>query len=296
MAADAPSLLTVNDLTIEAPGLFGERRIGLRQVSLSFAPGEIAVLAGETDSGKSLLARLATGTADPRTKVLSGLIELEGISLARMKRHRLLGLRRGPVTLVASETLAPTDSDRTVRQWLRSLRRLAKGKGREWNDCCFSAGLLEPDSLLPRRLAELPPLDRKRLGAVRALLLGSRLLVSEEAGADLDPLAETAWHELLVRLRNEFGIGILVTTTSLRGVERFADHVAIFFEGGILEQGTPAEIVASPRFAYTREFRACDPSLADTPGDLHAISREAIREAEEAVHRPASVQVKTPLR
>ncbi len=285
MSADAPPLLKANDLTVEVPSLFGERRIGLRHVTLSVAPGEIVALAGETGSGKSLFARLAAGAADPKAKVLSGSVEFDGTSLVRMKRRRLLGLRRGPIVMVANEASAPPDPDHTVRQWLRDLRRLAKGRTREWDDCCFSAGLLEPEFLLPRRLAELSPLDRKRLGAVRALLLGSRLLVSEEAGADLDPLAEAAWHDLLVRLRDEFGIGILVTTGSLCGIERFADQVAVFFEGGILERGTPAEIVATPRFAYTREFRACGPRLSDPPGGHVAIPLAAVREAEEALHR-----------
>lgn len=288
MSTKTEALLEVKDLTVEIPGVLGERQIGLRKVSLALAPGEIVALVGEAGSGKSLLARLAAGIADPRAKVLAGSVEFEGASLTGKKRRALLALRRGPLTVVASEVSTPPDPGRSVRQWLSEVLRLAKGKTREWEDAFFHAGLLEPEQLLPRRLTDLAPLDRKRLGLARALIVGSRLLVSEEAGADLDPLAEAAWYEWLVRARDESGLAVLATTGSLRGVERFADRVAVFFEGGILESGTPAEIVAAPRFAYTREFRACEPDLADLPRDLPVISRAAVREAEEAVHQAAT--------
>ncbi len=294
MSAALPPLLQAKDLTVEIAALPGERRIGLRRVSLSLASGEIVALAGESGGGPALLARLAAGIADPRAKVLSGALQFEGTSLLGKSRRHLLALRRGPIAVIASEASAPPDPDRTVQQWRRDLGRLAKGRLRDWDDCCFSVGLLEADLLLPRRLVDLSPLDRKRLGAVRALLLGSRLIVSEGADADLDPLAERAWLDLLSRLRDEFGIGMLVSTGTLRGVERCADRVAVFFEGGLLEEGPTDEILAAPRFAYTRELRACDPRLHGPPGGLPAIRPESLREAEAEIHRPPSPPVGGP--
>jgi len=290
MDTNEQPLLEVKDLTVEIPGVLGERQIGLRRVSLALMPGEIVALAGEAGSGKSLLARLASGIADPRVKVLAGSLRVCGEEFPGGRRNRFSALRRGPVTVVANAAAAPPDPGRTVRQWLREVRRLARGKGaaRDWGDVFFNAGLLEPETLLPRSLVGLSALERARLAVVRAILLDSRLLISEEVAADLDPLAEDAWHELLRRVRDEFGIAMLVTAGSLRGVERFADRVAVFFEGGLLESGAPAAILTSPRFAYTREFRACAPRLALTPHDLPTISRSAVREAEDFVHRSAT--------
>lgn len=289
---DAP-LFEAKDLTLEVPAALGERHIGLRRVTLSVAPREIVVLAGESGSGKSLLARVAAGIADPRMKVLSGSIAYDGIPLARKGQRHLLEMRRGPVTVIAPLASAPPDPDRTVRRWLRDCRRLAAKNGRQWGDCFFSAGLHEPEQLLPRRLGELPPLVLKRLAVARALILGSRLLIVEDAGSDLDPPGEASFHELLVRLRDEFGIAALVSTGSLRGVERLADRLVIFFEGGILEQGAALDLLTSPRFAYTRELRACEARLTDLPRDLPVISREAAREAEAHVHQVLS-SLETP--
>ncbi|MDH4410871.1 MAG: ATP-binding cassette domain-containing protein [Verrucomicrobiales bacterium] len=288
MSHDATPLFATSGLTVEIPGALGERGIGLRRISLAVAPGEIVVLAGESGSGKSLLARIAAGTADPRMKVLAGSIEFEGVSVLEKKRRRLLALRRGSITVIAPLATAPPDPDRSVRQWLRDCRRFAGKGGRLWGDCFFSAGLHEPEPLLRQRLGDLSPLTLKRLAVARALIVGSRFIISEDAGLDLDALGEAAFHELLGRVRDEFGIGALVSMGSLRGVERFANRVAIFFEGGILEEGTPLDLLTNPRFAYTREFRVCEPGLTGLPRDLPTISREAAREAEAHVHQTSS--------
>lgn len=289
---DAP-LFEAKDLTVEIPGGLGERHIGLRRVSLAVAPREIVVLVGESGSGKSLFARIAAGCADPRMKILSGSIAYDGTPLPRNGQRRLLMLRRGPLTVIAPLATAPPDPVRTVRRWLRDCRRLAGKNGRQWGDCFFSAGLHEPEQLLPRRLGDLSPIVLKRLAVARALILGSRLLVVEDPGADLDPPGEVSFYELLARVREEFGVAVLLSTGSLRQVERLADRLFIFFEGGILEQGRPVDLLNSPRFRYTRELRACEAGVNDLPRDLPTISREAAREAEAHVHQVSS-SLETP--
>ncbi len=277
-------LLQAKDLTVEVAEWPKERRIGLRQFSLSLAPAEILVLAGEMGCGASLFARFAAGIGVPRSKVLSGSLDFEGRSLLRRTRRQGLKLRRGPITVLASERLAPPEPDRTVGQWLRDLRGLRRGAWRDWEDPCFSVGLLEPERLLPRRLAELRPLERKRLALLRAILLESRLLVIEEAEADLDPLEREVWQALLPRFRDEHGVALLIVSRSLQDVERYADRVVMLFEGGVLEEGSPEALIASPRFTYTREFRTCAPRLFASPLEWPIIPPAAIREAEAAVH------------
>jgi ABC-type glutathione transport system ATPase component len=290
--SDRPTaLLEAKALSVEVPGLPGERQIGLRSVALSLARGELLVLAGESESGPPLLARLAGGLADPRTKILSGSLLFEGESILGESRRRGLERRRGPVAYLARDSATPPEPGRTVGQWLADcVGRKARAEARsDWADCFFRAGLLEPETLLPRRLEELPPATRRRLGVVRALLQGAMLLVCEGADEDLDPLSADLFLDLLARLRDEAGLGLLVVMETLRGVERFADRLAVFFDGAILECGPAAEVLASPRFAYTREFRDCSLRLGRAPRELPVIGREAIREAEEAASQAGSI-------
>ncbi|MCB1203835.1 MAG: hypothetical protein KDN18_06225 [Verrucomicrobiae bacterium] len=290
MNPESAPLLEVENLTVELPDVLEEGRIGLRHVGLTLKRNEIFVLAGESGSGPLLLASLLAGIAAPRLRLLSGRLVVLGqeVIQSRAGRRRLCDLRRGPVTVIGDASIVPLEPVHTVRQWLREVRRLATRGSRAWEDCFFHAGLVEPETILGRRLASLTPLTRARLGVVRSMLLGSELIISLEVEKGLDPLSRIAYRELLRRIRDEGGPSILCTVGSLRGVERYANRVAVFYEGGLLESGPPRELLAEPRFAYTREFHACAPFLEPGRGDVslgRSISREAVREAEEAVHQ-----------
>lgn len=277
-----PEFLTVENLTLEVPGLPSERRIGLRRVDLSLRAGEIVALAGESGSGASMLLQLIAGIADPRVKVLSGGIRFEDHALPARRRAGI-ALRRGPITICRSLNLTPPDPERRVGDWLRDLRRIRRAPATAWSSAFLEVGLLEPEALLKTRIVDLPPLDQHRLGLARSLILGSRLLLCDEVDRDLDPLSSRLFGEILRRIRDSRGLGILVAGGSMRTLGRFADRLGVFFEGALLEIGEAADVISAPRHRYSAEFRDCEVSLSGTLPDFPPVSRRAIREAEEAI-------------
>ncbi len=282
-------LLDIKDLTVERPAGLGEQRLGLRRVSLTLSPGEIFVLTGESGSGKSLLLRLVAGAAGPRVKRLGGGLFLEGRDLLGLTTRQWRDLRRGPVAVISADPAAQFPPDRTVRQWLRDAIRMggreagARGE-KEWSDYFYRVGLMEPEQILPRSPDDLSPLTVKRLLVMRAMMVGARLLLCDEAAAGLDDIDAARFLELLRRICEESGMGVLLGTGSPRGVERYADQVAILYDGAILESGPADRLLREPRFAYTREFRACVSRPGDPLRELPVIGREAVREAERAIH------------
>lgn len=293
MDVPTPILLEVKNLSVERSAGLGERGIGLRRVSLSLESGEIIVLAGETGSGKSLLARLLLGAAGPQAKVLGGSIFFEGRDLLKIKPREFREVRRSGISMITGDGVGQWNPDRTVRQWLRDCVRMARRSGvrggeKEWSDLFYSVGIVEPERILPMLMGDVSLLLSKRILLMRALLTRARLLVCDEATSDLDRIGEIQFLELLTRVREEHGLGILMTCGSLRGIDRYADRAAIFYEGGILEAGTAVDLLRRPRYAYTQEFRGCDPGISDLPRELPTISREAAREAETAIHEASS--------
>jgi len=293
METPATALLEVRGLTVERPGTLDDRDIGLRNVSIEVNAGEIFVFAGEKGCGKSLLAQFIAGAAGPRMRVLSGSICFEGREILGLNPRELRQLRTGGVTLISGDDNGQFNPDRTVRQWLQDCARMSgvksgRGDGKTGSEYFYTVGIIEPERILPVPMGELPTMVVKRLQVMKAVIAGSRLLVCDGATRGLDRIAEAQLIELLSQVRDEFGMSILITAGSLRGVERYADRVAVFFEGGILESGSTREILENPRYAYTAEFRACEPRLTDYPRELPTISREAAREAEDAIHQSVS--------
>ncbi|NLT71481.1 MAG: ATP-binding cassette domain-containing protein [Verrucomicrobiaceae bacterium] len=286
-------LLEIKEVTVERPAGPGEQRIGLRRVSLVLSSGEIVVLAGESGSGKSLLARLIAGVAGPKVKRLAGTIEMAGRDLFGLTPREWRKMRCGPIAVVAADPAVQFPPDGTVRQWLRDgIRRGGRAaelrEEKEWSDYFYRVGLMEPERILPQSPGDLSPLTVKRLLVMRAMMVGARLLLCDEPTAGLDGIAANRFLELLGRLREETGMGLLLSTGSLRGVENYADQVVLLYDGAILESGSPDHLLREPRFAYTREFRACDSRLGDLSCDLPVISRRAVRDAEEAIHEKTS--------
>ncbi len=293
MEESPKALLEIERLTVEHSRGMGERAIGLRGVSFDVREGEILVLAGESGSGKSLLGLQLVGLSGPGVKVLEGEIRYDGTDLLKVKPRERRRLRRSEISIIRRATHDQFNPDRPVRKWLREVVKMA-GRTRElsdektWSDYFYRVGIVEPERILPLRMGELPSLTVQRLMLLRALLGKARLLICDEATADLDRIAEAQFIEMVSQVRSEDNLAVLMTTGSLRGVDQFADRVAILYDGGLLEIGPVQEIFETPSFTYTREFLVCLPRITHRPRVLPAISREAAREAEEAIHRQAS--------
>lgn len=285
-------MLEVKGLTVERPEEMGERGIGLRNVSLSLGRDEILVLAGETGCGKSALVRMVVGLPGPGVRALDGEILFDGRDLLKLRSRDRRKLRRGEIAAVGRGVHEQFNPERTVRRWLREAVRLSGNRElddeKKWSDFFYRVGIVEPERILKRTMGDLSSLVVQRLMLMRALIGKARLIVCDEATAGLDRIAERQFIELLSRIRGEEQVAVLLTTGSLRGVDRYADRVAVFYEGGILEAGPSHRILDNPTYAYTREFFLCAPRITHLPRELATISREASREAEEVVHRRAS--------
>ncbi|MDF1825528.1 MAG: ATP-binding cassette domain-containing protein [Verrucomicrobiales bacterium] len=279
------ALIEIHDFSVEKSGGFDDRNLRLRRISLTINAGEIWVFGGEAGSGKSMLCEYIAGVARRRTKVTGGQVLIDGRT-SKGKPY----LQRSPlVSFIGREPEAAFNPHHSVEHSLREFSRLIgrsgrRGKELDWNEEFYAVGIIEPERILPRVISDLPLMMLQRLSLMRALMAQSRVIVCDEATCNLDRIAEGQFVDLISQIREERGVTFVLSMGSLRNAERFADHLAMFFEGGILESGPAALLISKPDFSYTREFLATSPKLSHSPHELPVISREAIIEAEEKVH------------
>jgi peptide/nickel transport system ATP-binding protein len=124
------------------------------------------------------------------------------------------------------------------------------------------AGLRPPEQFFLAYPHELSGGQRQRVVIAGALVLGPSLLVADEPVASLDASVRGEILQLLLRLKDEQGLGALVITHDLGLAWSIADRIAIMYLGRIVEQGPVEQVLTEPRHPYTRALVSV---LPDSP-------------------------------
>jgi oligopeptide/dipeptide ABC transporter ATP-binding protein len=108
---------------------------------------------------------------------------------------------------------------------------------------------------------------RQRIAIAVALACRPKLLVADEPTTALDVTVQAGIIRVLDRLRNEFGLTIVLITHDLGVLSSIADRVAVFYAGRVVEAGSRIDVLGHPRHPYTRGLLDAlpHPEAAATP-------------------------------
>lgn len=227
---------------IEIEGLeksFGGEPV-LRGVDLVVRRGEILVILGASGSGKSTLLRCLVGLEQPD----AGRICLSGIDLFGDDPDRVAALReRMGVAFQGGALFGSLTVAENVDLPLTEFTRLPESTRRIVVDIKLAlVGLSEARDLLP---SELSGGMVKRAALARAMALDPELLFCDEPSAGLDPITSAGIDQLLLRLREVFGVTLVVVTHELESAFSIADRIALLHRGRVRATGTPEALRAS---------------------------------------------------
>jgi oligopeptide/dipeptide ABC transporter ATP-binding protein len=241
-------------------GLFGRTRAWVRAVegvSLVIHPGETLGLVGESGSGKSTLGRLMLRLIEPT----SGDVRFAGRSLLQAGARELRALRRDMQIIFQDPygSLNPRMRVASIVGEGLAIHRLGtraerRGRVRELLDL---VGL--PADAATRYPHEFSGGQRQRIGIARALALGPRFIVADEAVSALDVSIQAQILNLLQDLRQRLGLTMLFIAHDLRIIEHLSDRVAVMYLGRIVELAPRDEIYRNPRHPYTRALLSAVP-------------------------------------
>jgi peptide/nickel transport system ATP-binding protein len=124
-----------------------------------------------------------------------------------------------------------------------------------------SAGLRPPEGLFLRYPHELSGGQRQRVLIAGALAVQPQLLIADEPVSSLDASIRGEILALLLKLREQFGLGVLVVTHDLGLAWNIADRIAVMYLGRVVESGPTEEVLTAPQHPYTQALLSVVPEM-----------------------------------
>jgi oligopeptide/dipeptide ABC transporter ATP-binding protein len=217
-------------------------------VDLQIRRGETLGLVGESGCGKSTLGRTLIRLIEPT----SGEIIFDGTDLTTLSGSALKASRRD-MQIIFQDSVGSLDPRMRVQDIVGEGLAVHGVPRSERRDLVRST--LERVGLGPESLRRYPHQfsggQRQRIGIARALVLQPKLVVADEPVSALDVSIQSQVLNLLVELKQVFGLTYLFVAHDLAVVGYISDRVAVMYLGKVVEMASAADLFERPLHPYT---------------------------------------------
>jgi phospholipid/cholesterol/gamma-HCH transport system ATP-binding protein len=233
----AAPLMVYDQVSIQ----FGLQRV-LRELVLTIPRGQTLAVIGESGCGKTVLLKLAIALLRPS----SGQVLFDGQNMARLGDRALTSqrLRFGFLFQGAAlfDSLSVVDN---VAFGLREQGKLSEEQIRAVvRQRLQEVGL--PETIAPKKPAELSGGMKKRVGLARALALDPEVMLYDEPTTGLDPIMTDVINELILQTRKQHPVTSIVVTHEMKTVYKVADRVVMLHPLGRLRPGEAQVLFDGP--------------------------------------------------
>ncbi|MCC7245680.1 MAG: ABC transporter ATP-binding protein [Saprospiraceae bacterium] len=254
-----PPLLEVNNLTVRYPnsknwmGQTTEWFEAVKDISFEVRPGETFGLAGESGCGKTTLGRSIARL----TTAHSGQINYMGTDLLSLDDASFHPYRRD-IQVVFQDPYASLNPRMTIGEAITEPMQVHRLHGNAASRRDRAIHLLETVGLEADHFRRYPHEfsggQRQRICIARALSLEPKLLICDEMVSALDVSVQATVLNLLMELREQFGLTYLFISHDLSVIRQMCDRLLIMNQGRIEALGTPEDIYAHPEREYVRNL------------------------------------------
>ncbi|GAA2145770.1 ABC transporter ATP-binding protein [Kitasatospora kazusensis] len=266
------TLLEVRDLAVEFSTPEGTVR-AVKGVDFTVGRGRTLGIVGESGSGKSVTSLAVMGLH--RGAKVTGSVRYEGTELLGAPEETVRKLRGRRMAMVFQDALTSLHPYFTIGDQIAEAYREHHGGTRRAAlkravEVLGDVGIPEP----ARRAGEHPHQFsggmRQRAMIALALSCEPDLIIADEPTTALDVTVQAQVLELLAKIQQDRGLGIIMITHDLGVIARVADDVLVMYGGSAAEQAPADTLFTAPRHPYTR-------GLLDSLPRLDAEDGEALR-------------------
>ncbi|MDA8640223.1 ABC transporter ATP-binding protein [Flavobacteriaceae bacterium] len=232
----------------------------LKNISFEIKTNEIVAMVGESGSGKSLTALSLLGLL-PTEKISidSGSIQFNNKELLNLDEAQWRTIRGNQISMVFQEpqsSLNPTmrcghQVEEIIKEHYKNKYSADERKSKVIN-AFDRVKLPNPERIYSAYPHEISGGQKQRVMIAMALMNEPSLLIADEPTTALDVQVQKEIIDLLKELQQEYKMSILFISHDLSLVSQLADKIVVFYQGSVVEIGTPQEIFKTPKEQYTR--------------------------------------------
>lgn len=273
------SFINVQNLSKHFPvhGGFFNRQVAAVQavnsVSLQIEKGETLGIIGESGCGKSTLGKTMIRLLEPT----SGEIFFDGVNTTDLPHSALMPLRRR-MQFIFQDPYSSLNPRMTAGQMLAEVIRFHKIVPNSDTEA-YVEELLETVQLRKDAKTRYPHEfsggQRQRLNIARALAVKPEFIIADEPVSALDVSVQAQILNLLMDLREQFGLTIMFISHDLKVVEHFCDRMVVMYLGTVVERLSCDNIYADAKHPYTKALLKSNPvNDPDDRGELFILEGE----------------------
>ena len=229
-------------------------------------------------SGKSVTALAIMGLLPrPPARIGAGSILFEGQELLGMSDRAMQRLRGPGIAMVFQEPMTSLNPVFTIgEQIMETIRAHERLSQRESFvravEMLEKVGIPSASARMTDYPHQLSGGQRQRVMLAIALVCRPRLLIADEPTTALDVTIQAQILDLLMDLRDEFGMAIMMITHNMGVIAETADRVLVMYAGRVVEQAAVGRLFDQPMhpvYAWAAVLRA-DAGSGSGPAGCHS--------------------------
>lgn len=245
-------------------------------MSFQLAKSEILGVVGESGSGKSTLGLSLIDLVPYPGRIVKGNVSLNGKDTLTLKKEALRNLRGKGICYVFQDPMTSLNPVKKIGDHFTEMIITHEPKVTKKEALERAAKLLKDVGIQADRINDYPHQlsggMRQRVMIALAITLNPSIVVADEPTTALDVIVQAKILDLLNKLRDTYGMALLLITHDLSIVMERSDRILVMYAAQVVEYAESKTLYEQPQHPYTKGMLRSIPNIELADQKLEAIA------------------------